>query len=60
MSDIYEFPFLMDDCPSALFEYSENDKELNVKIQKAESIEELSSIISDELVRSIREQLQLK
>lgn len=60
MYDINEYPFLMDDCPSMYFEYSDNDKELDVKIQKAETVEELSSIISDELLRSITDQLDLK
>lgn len=60
MNDIYLLPFLMDDCLPVTTGYSEYDRKIDNMIQKAESIDELASIISDELVRSIKEQLSLK
>ncbi len=60
MCEFVELPDLFDDCPVITTEYSDNDRDVDDKIRNAESVEELVSIISDELVRSIREQLQLK
>ena len=60
MNDFFISPLLMDDCPPVMTDYSEDDRKIVDMIQKAESIDELASIISDELVRSIKEQLSLK
>lgn len=50
----------MDDCPPVMTDYSEDDRKIDDMLKKAESVDELASIISDELVRSIKEQLSLK
>ncbi len=60
MNDIFLSPYLTDDCPPVMTDYSEDDRKIDDMLQKAESIDELASIFSDELVRSIKEQLSLK
>lgn len=50
---------LFDDCPAVLSEYTDNDKSIDERIKKAESMEELVGIFSDELVKSIKDQLRL-
>lgn len=60
MNDIFLSPYLMDDCPPVMTDYSEDDRKIDDMLKKAESVDELASIISDELVRSIKEQLSLK
>lgn len=60
MNDFYLSTFWMDDCPLIISDYTEDDKKIDEMIQKAESIDELASIIADELVRTIKTQLNLK
>ena len=59
MYDLEFSPYLIDECPYVVTEYSEKDWDIDDKIKRAESVEEIASIISDELVRSIKEQLHL-
>lgn len=52
-------PYLLDDCPTVLSDHTDNDKSIDEKIKNAESMEELVGIFSDELVKSIKDQLHL-
>lgn len=51
--------YLFDDCPVVLSNNTDKDKTIDEKIKKAGSMEELVGIFSDELVKSIKEQLHL-
>lgn len=49
----------VDDCLLIEQETSEMDKAINEKIQKAQSIDELADILSDELTKSLMNQINL-
>ena len=53
-------PYLLDDCPAIMSDCTEIDRSIDERVKKAESIEELVGIFSDELVQSIKDQLHLK
>lgn len=59
MYDFEYLPNFVDECSSDVTEHSEDDRNIDDRIKRAESVEEIASIISDELVRSIKEQLHL-
>lgn len=56
-NDIYSN--YVDECLLIEQESSEMNKAINEKIQKAKSIDELADILSDELTKSIMNQINL-
>ena len=49
----------VDDCMIIEQETNETDKVIEEKIQKAQSIDELADILSDELTKSLMNQINL-